>query len=403
MHRVAITGFGVVSPIGLGQAATWEALAAGRSGVGPATLVPTEDLTIKITAEVKDYDPAAHFERRQISFMDRVSQFAVMAAREAIADSGITFDAALGRRTATVLGCSVGGMTTLDENFARLYALKERVHPFVVPRFMPNAPASHVTMTFGLTGPAFVISSACASSNHAIGVALDMVRAGTAEVALTGGTEASITLGTMKGWEALRIMAPDACRPFSKNRRGMVLGEGAAVFVIERLDRARARGATIHAELAGYGMSSDAKDLTLPDPLGGAAAMRAALDNAGLAPTAIDYINAHGTGTQANDSSETKAIKDVFGDHARALAISATKSMHGHALGGAGAIELASTLLAMRHGVLPPTINLTEPDPECDLDYVPNQARPRPINAALSNSFAFGGLNAVVAVRRAPD
>jgi nodulation protein E len=265
---------------------------------------------------------------------------------------------------------------------------------------MSNAGASAISMEFGLTGPAFSIASACASANHAIAIAQQLVRSGAADVAITGGAEATITLGTLRGWEAMRIMAPDTCRPFSAGRRGMVLGEGAGIFVLEPLERALARGAPILAELAGTGMSSDASDITLPTVEGPASAMRLALADAGLAPEAIDYINAHGTGTLANDATETKAIRAVFGAHAGKLAVSSTKAMHGHALGAAGGLELAATLLAMQHGVVPPTINYTGADPACDLDVVPNEARPRVIDAALSNSFAFGGLNAVIALRR---
>jgi nodulation protein E len=255
-------------------------------------------------------------------------------------------------------------------------------------------------MEHGITGPSFTVASACASANHAFGVAYHMVRAGSVDVAVTGGTESVFTFGTIKAWEALRVMAPDMCRPFSRNRLGMVLGEGAAIFVLENRERAEARGAEILGEIAGFGMSSDAADIVLPSVIGAAAAMQACLTDGGLRPEDVDYINAHGTGTVANDATETKAIHAVFGDHARKLAVSSTKSMHGHALGAAGALELAATLIGMREGFIPPTLNYTEADPECDLDYVPNQARTARVNVAMSNSFAFGGHNAVLAVRR---
>jgi nodulation protein E len=255
-------------------------------------------------------------------------------------------------------------------------------------------------MEHGITGPSFTVASACASANHAIGIAFHMVRSGAVDVAVTGGTEATITFGTMRGWDALRVMAPDTCRPFSRDRKGMVLGEGAAVAVIESLERARARGAEILAELVGFGMSSDAGDIVLPSAEGAAAAIKGCLADAGLAPEDIDYINAHGTGTAANDITETKAIHAVMGDHAKRLAVSSTKSMHGHALGAAGALELAATVIALREGFIPPTANFTEADPQCDLDYVPNQARQQRIDVAMSNSFAFGGQNAVLALRR---
>jgi nodulation protein E len=400
MRRVVITGVGVISAIGNNAAETWDAVAQARGGIGPITQVPAAQLAVRIAGEVKGFDPRAHLSERQVGLLDRFSQLAVVAAREAVAASGLAFDDALKARTATVVGTGVGGIATLDENYERLYGRNAKPHPFTIPRFMPNAGASAITMEFGLTGPAFAVASACASANHAIAIAQQMLRAGAADVALTGGSEATIVLGTMRGWEAMRIMAPDACRPFSAGRRGMVLGEGAGIFVLETLERARARGAPIVAELAGTGMTADASDITLPTVQGPAGAMRAALADAGLAPEAIDYINAHGTGTVANDATETKAIHAVFGAHARALAVSSTKAMHGHALGAAGGIELAVTLLAMQRGVVPATINYAGPDPACDLDVVPNTPRERRIDAALSNSFAFGGLNAVVAVKR---
>ncbi len=269
-----------------------------------------------------------------------------------------------------------------------------------IPRLMVSAATSHVSMAHGITGPAFSVSSACSSANHAIGEAYWMVRSGRAAAAVTGGADACITLGTMRGWEALRVMATDTCRPFSLDRRGMVLGEGAGVFVLERLDAARARGAPIYAELAGFGTSADAADLVHPAEAGAARAIAQAMTVAGLNPEDVDYVNAHGTGTGVNDVTETRALHRVFGGRARHLAVSSTKSVHGHALGAAGALELAVTVRAMAEGVIPPTVNFTRPDPECDLDCVPNQARERPIRAALSNSFAFGGLNAVLAVKR---
>lgn len=400
MRRVVITGLGVVSALGNNAAENWDSLAAARCGIGPIALFPADALGVKIAAEARGYNPAAHFAEKQSAFMDRFSQFAVVAAREAVAQSGLVFDEALKPRTAIVIGSGVGGITTLDENFDRLYKQGLRVHPFCIPRFMANAGASHVSMAFGVTGPAFTVASACASANHALGVALQMLRSGAADVALSGGSEATITFGTMRGWEALRVMAPDACRPFSAGRRGMVLGEGAGIFVLETLEHARARGAEIIAELAGVGMSADAGDLTLPNLEGPTAAMRAALADARMTPESIDYINAHGTGTIANDSTETKAVHAVFGAHSRSVPVSSTKSAHGHGLGAAGALELAATLLAMKHGVVPATLNYAEPDPACDLAIVANQPRPARINAAMSNSFAFGGLNAVVVVRR---
>ncbi len=402
MHRVVVTGLGAVSPLGQTVASYWDNLKLGKSGLGPITLTPTpEELTQKVAAEVKGFDPLKHFAERQLSTLDRVSQFAVVAAREAIAQSGLAFDMPLSVRTATIVGTGVGGQSTLDESFRRVYLDKRtRVFPLTIPKLMANAPASQISMDCGLRGPAFAVASACASATHAIGIAFHMMRAGLVDCAVTGGTEACITFGTVRGWEAMRVMAPDVCRPFSKGRMGLVLGEGAAMMVLEPLARAAARGATILGEIAGFGMSADAADLTAPDLGGMVRAMQATFDDAKLAPTDIQYVNAHGTGTAANDETETKALHAAFGPHAKKLAISSTKSMIGHALGAAGALELVATLLAVHDGIAPPTIGYLEPDPACDLDYVPNQARALPIEAAVSNSFAFGGLNAVLAVKR---
>jgi len=402
MRKVVVTGLGVVSPIGIGVPAFREALFAGRSGIGPLTAVLTDRLSIRIAAEVRGFTPEDHFDPRRLPLLDRISQFAVVAAREAMAMAGLEFSDALAARTATVLGVGVGGIGTLDDAFHRLYAEQAaRLHPFTIPRLMVSAPASHVTMEFGLTGPAFTASSACASAGHALATALMLLRSGMADVVVSGGTDAPLTLGTLKGWEAMRIVSPDTCRPFSRDRSGMVVGEGAAVLVLESEEHARARGAEVLAELAGAGMSADARDLTAPDAEGAARAMRLALDDAGLNLGEVPYVNAHGTATAANDVTEAQAIHAVFGPHARRLMVSSSKSMLGHALGAAGALEAAATVLALRHGVVPPTANFTEPDPACPVDAVPNEARAVPIRAALSNSFAFGGLNAVLAFRTA--
>jgi nodulation protein E len=399
--RVVVTGWGVVSSIGHTAASYWSNLARGVSGVADATVVPTDQLAQKIVAEVKNFDPRAHFDDRQVTMLDRVSQFAVVAAREAIARSGLSFDEALSERTATIIGTGVGGQNTQDDNYKRLYRDKaKRLHPLTIPKLMLNAPASQVSMQCGLRGPCFAVASACASATHAIGLAFQMVRSGMATCAVTGGTDACITFGTMKGWEAMRVMAPDACRPFSRDRKGLVLGEGAAIVVLESAEHARARSAEILGEVVGFGMSSDAYDLTSPDEGGMVRALTDALTDGRLAATDVQYVNAHGTGTMANDETETMAIKRTFGAHAAKLAISSNKSMVGHALGAAGGLELVATLMAMREKTVPPTINYLGPDPACDLDYVPNEARELAIDAAISNSFAFGGLNAVLAVRR---
>lgn len=401
MRRVVVTGVGMISPLGGTKDEFWQAICECRSAIAPLTNIRTEGLIVSIGAEIKGFDPSDHFEKAQLSLLDRFSQLALVAAREAIADSGLEFADGLGARTATIIGTGAGAQNTLDDNYWRVYSEgAKRLHPLTIPRLMFNAPASHITMEHGLTGPAFAVASACSSTAHAVGQAFHMVRNGLVDVAVTGGTEACITYGTMKGWEALRIMAIDTCRPFSKGRTGMVLGEGAGIYILEELEQARARGAEIYVEMAGLGMSSDAGNIVHPSADGAARAMRAALDDAGLEGSEVGYVNAHGTGTTANDITETAALHMVFGDHAARLAVSSTKSMHGHALGAAAALELAAAILAVRDGILPPTANYTERDPQCDLDYVPNEAREAVIEAALTNSFAFGGLNAVLAVRR---
>ncbi len=403
MRRVVITGQGCVSALGNTAIATWAAMREGTAGIGPLTGLDDPSLRTTIAAQAKAFQALDHFDEKRLVLLDPVSQMALVAAREAVLQSGLNFSAELGGRTAVVIGTGIGGASTQDHMAKRLYADKNpRVHPMAIVRVMPNAPASQISLEFGLRGPVFAVASACASSNHALGQALMLLQAGVADVALAGGVEACITLGTVKAWEAMRVLADDTCRPFSKGRHGLVLGEGAGVFVLETLDHAQARGAHILAEFVGCGMSADAADIVMPDASGAASAMRAALTQGGLALDDIDYINAHGTGTQANDSTETRAIRAVFGAHADRLAVSSTKSMHGHALGGGGALELVAAIGALREGVVPPTINYVLADPECDLNVVPNTAQERPVRAALSNSFAFGGLNAVLALKRAP-
>lgn len=401
MRRVVMTGLGCICAIGNTADDVWQSAREGRSGLAEVVGVPSDKLLRKVVGQVKGYDPADHFTETERAIIDRFSLLALTATEEALADSGLDIDEDLGRRTAVILGSGVGGLTTLDESFLRLYGGgPQRVHPFTVPKMMMNAAASQVSMRHGIKGPAYCIASACSSSNHAIGTAFSMIRQGQVEAAITGGSEAVVTLGGLKAWEALRVMAPDTCRPFSVDRKGMILGEGAGIVVLESLERARARGARIYGEVAGFGMSSDAGDLVAPSVEGCADAITFALRDARLDPEDIDYVNAHGTATPANDGNETRAIRRAFGAHADRLAVSSTKSMHGHALGAAGALEAVITLRAMGDGVAPPTANFTEPDPECDLDYVPNAARDMTIRAAVSNSFAFGGLNAVLVFRR---
>jgi nodulation protein E len=401
-RRVVITGMGSISALGHDSKQQWQAMCEGRSGIGPITTISTDLLNVKIAAEVHDYDPLTFFEQKRLGILDRVSQFALIAAREAVSQSGLNFRDGIGERTACIVGTGVGGETTHNEQSRRFYEDKNpRVHPLTIVRMMANAPASQITMEYGVTGPAFAVVSACASANHAMSQAFEMIRSGRTDFALTGGTEACITVTTVKAWEAVRVTADDTCRPFCKQRRGMVLGEGAGIFVLEEYEHAKKRGAHILAEFAGYGMSADAGDIVMPSQAGAARAISDALRDSQLNVEDIGYINAHGTATPANDPTESKAIRRVFGDRADALAVSSTKSMHGHALGAAGAIELVAAIGALREGVIPPTANFIDPDPECDLDYVPNTAREKKIHAVLSNSFAFGGLNSVVALKKA--
>lgn len=397
MNRVAITGMGVVSPVGCDLETYWHALVEGRSGIGPLTSISTDRLNIRIAAEVKPHLPEKHFDSRTLPLLDRFAQFAVLAARNAVADSGIVFGEALAQATATIVGTGVGGQHTLDDGYYRLYGENAaRLHPFTIPRLMVNAGASHISMDLGLQGPTFAVASACASGTHAIGLAFDMIRSGRTAVALAGGAEACLTVGTLKGWEALRVLSTDTCRPFSRNRSGLVLGEGAAMLVLEPLDRAIARNARVYAELRGFGMSADAGDIIAPRAEGSVELCAPHSTMPGSPEDSVDYINAHGTGTMLNDATETQAIRAVFGAHADRLAVSSTKAVLGHGLGAAGALEVAATALAIQRRALPPTANFEEPDPACDLDVIPNIARDRRIRCAVSNSFAFGGLNAVI-------
>ena len=402
MRRIAITGMGAICALGRNIAEFAQALAEGRSGIAPIESTDTSRMRFRNGAEVKGYSHKPYFEDRRADFIDRFAQFAVIAAREAIADAGIEFTPELRESAAIITGSCVGGQSTEDVGFQELYKLgHNRVHPLTIPKTMANAGASHISMEFGITGPSFTISTACSSAAHAIGQAYWMLRSGATDLAITGGSEAPFSFGILKAWEAMRVVSPDTCRPFSKDRHGMILGEGAGMLVLEPLEAARARGARIHAEIVGFGMSADAGHVTQPSAGGAARAMRAALRDAALEPDAIAYINAHGTATLANDSTETAAIRAGFGAHAGRLAVSSTKSMHGHALGASAALECLATALALRDGLLPPTANYSEPDPECDLDVIPNHARAVQVEYALSNSFAFGGLNAVLALRKA--
>jgi nodulation protein E len=399
-RRVAVTGVGAICALGRNAAETWSALSEGRPGIARIESIDTSGLRFRNGAEVRGFDPSEHFDRVRLDFLDRFAQFALLAAREALGDSGLRLTPELSERTAVYTGSCLGGQTTEDSGFADLYLKgRDRMHPLSIPRVMANAGASQISMELGLTGPACTISTACSSANHAIGHAFWLVRAGIADLALAGGSEAPFSRAHLKAWEAMRVVSPDTCRPFSADRRGLILGEGAGVLLLEPFDTAVARGARIYAEITGFGMSSDAHHITQPTSSGPARAMRSALSDAGLSVEQVGYVNAHGTGTRGNDAAETRAIRDVFGASAGRLAVSSTKSMHGHALGAAGALEAVATVLALHHGLVPPTANFTTFDPDCDLDVVPNSARAIRVEAALSNSFAFGGLNAVLAFR----
>jgi nodulation protein E len=400
MKRVVITGAGTINPLGHDVASTFEAMREGRCGIDQLDIRDVERLSIQIGGQVRGYDQAEHFNRQQIALYDRFTQFALLAARQALGQAGLTFNGELADRSGVIFGTSGGGLNTQDENYRAVYEEgKNRVHPFIVPKLMNNAAVSQVSMEWNLRGPSFTVATACASSNHAMGQAFNMVQSGMATVMVTGGAESMLCFGGIKAWEGLRVMSKDACRPFSATRNGMVQGEGAGVFVFEDYDHARARSADILCEVIGFAMSSDASDIVMPSKQGAARAIAGAVKDAGISKDSVGYINAHGTGTAANDKTECAAVADVFGAHADKLMISSTKSMHGHLIGGTGAVELLACIMALRDGVIAPTIGYEEPAPECALDVVPNEAREAKVNVSLSNAFAFGGLNAVIALR----
>ncbi len=403
MNRVAVTGLGLVCALGNNVSECWTRLAAGESRIARMRDPGSPPYKFQNGAEVRDFEPSAHFAEKDLLVLERFAQFAVVAAREAVAQSGLTFDAALADRCAVVTGTSVGGQFSEEEGYRRLYKEKlPRVAPLTIPRTMSNAGASRISLEFGIHGPAYTVSTACSSSNHAIGQAFWMIRNGQTVAALAGGSEAVFAEGLIRAWEAMRVVSPDTCRPFSADRRGLSLGEGGGMLVLEDWEHAKARGAQILGEIIGFGMSSDAHHITQPCVEGPIKAMQWALQDAHASPSDIGYINAHGTGTQANDATESQAIRAVFGETPRDLLVSSTKSMHGHTLGAAGAIEAVATLLALQHALVPPTANFTAADPACcNLDVVPLHARPANIEMALSNTFAFGGLNATLVMKRA--
>ena len=408
MQRVVVTGAGLVTPLGPDVESTWDALLAGRSGAGPITKFDPTRLGVRFACEVKGFNPLQYMDRKEARRYDLFAQFALGAAHQAVTQAGLEGRFPDPDRTGVVIGSGIGGMQTYEENCAA-YILKgpERVSPFFVPMYIPDIAAGLVSIRYGLRGPNFATVSACASSAHAIGECYKMIRYGSAVAMVAGGAEAAITGLTVAAFDNMKALsrrndAPEqASRPFDKDRDGFVLGDGGAVVVLESLEHATRRGATILGEIVGYGMSGDAYHITSPpdDGNGAARAMRACLEDGGIAATDVGYVNAHGTSTPQGDVAETRAVKTVFGSHARKLIFASTKSMTGHLLGGAGALEFIVSLLAVRTGKIPPTINQTTPDPECDLDCAPNRMVERQVTTALSNSFGFGGHNVTLAVR----
>jgi nodulation protein E len=400
-RRVVVTGMGAVSAAGIGAQALWQAARDGRSCVGEARFARPYRGRVRIAAQVQDFDPAAHLTAEELPFCDPVTQYLLVAADEAVTQAGLALAKPMGSRTATIIGTGIGGIHTFENGLYLTLVEQGRPDPLTIPRLIPSACPSQLSIRYGSTGPCFAVASACSSATQAIGIGAHLIRSGLADRAIVGGTEDCITNSGMLAWEALRVLTPDACRPFSKGRNGMVLGAGSAVFVLEEAELARSRGAEALVEIAGYGTSADAKDPVRPDAQGAAVCMRNALADAGIEADEIDYVNAHGTGTTANDVTESEALGLVFGDRISRLPVSSTKPIHGHGLGAAGALELVVTIGAVRENVAPPTINWRGPDAKCPVDAVPNEARPIPILAALTNSFAFGGINASLVVTRA--
>ena len=399
-RNVVVTGYGVISPIGADAAAFRAGLHEGRCGIAKDEF-SIEELSIALPgARVKDIDERINALGPALKRADRVSQMAALAADEAIAQAGLEFDDETSARTACIIGSGIGGQASLDRSYYDMLKKERRPHPLTILRVIPNAPASHISIRHGLRGPSFAIASACASATHSIGVCADIMRGGSADVGLAGASEAVLTYGALEAWSAMRILADETCRPFSKNRNGLSIGEGAGVLVLEEEAHAKARGASIIAKLSGFGMNADGKDMINPSMDGAASCMKTALQNLRIGDPSAVYINAHGTGTFLNDPTETKAIRAIFGAGADDLIVSSTKSMHGHLLGAAGGIEAIAAIMTLESGVVPPTINLDEPDEECDLNYAPNAAVERKINVAMSNSFAFGGMNAAAVFER---
>jgi len=408
-RRVVITGVGLLTPLGCNVEKNWQRLCAGESGIGVIEKFDASSLPVRIAGEVRGFDPSVVMERRELKKLDLFSQYAVVCAHQALTDAGWSSPLADPERTAVIIGVGMGGIASMEEGVRDFYqGGMKRVSAFFIPRLIANMAPAHIALRFGLRGENFAIASACASGGHAVGEAFRRIRAGFQDAAVAGGVEAPITPLGVAGFASMKALStrndePErASRPFDRQRDGFVIAEGAGMLVLETLEAARARGARIYAEVIGYGANDDAHHMTSPAPDGRGAAecMRRALEDAGIEPTAVGYINAHGTSTPLNDATETLAIKRVFGGHAYRLAVSSTKSMTGHTLGAAGAVEAVYTALALERQILPPTINYEEPDPECDLDYVPNRSRPAQVEVALSNAFGFGGTNSTLVFRR---
>ena len=397
-RRVAVTGMGCVSALGGNVGAFWDACKAGRCGIGPIAGLDMSGIRFSNGAQAREFDASKHFEDKQLVPLDRFAQLAIVAAREAMGQSALVLSDDEKQRAAIVTGSCYGGKSSEDAGFHALYYDRSpRVHPMTIPRLMANAGASALTLELGWQGPVWTVSTACSSANHAIGQAFWLVRHGIADVALAGGSEAPFTYGSMKAWEALRVVSPDTCRPFSKGRAGMVLGEGAAMLVLEPLERAVARGATVLAEIVGFGMGADAHHITQPSAAGAARVISLALADAGLATESVGVVNAHGTGTAVNDVAESSALRTVFGAGLEKMRVTSTKSLHGHALGAAGALEAVATICGLREQAVAPTANFVEADPECTVPVTAFESFAHEV--AISNSFAFGGLNAVLALR----
>ena len=396
-RRVVVTGHGVVTPVGTGIQQFWESLTAGDCGIGEIGAFDTKELYIHIAGEVEDFQPRKVLDSKHILLADRYSQFAGVAAKEAMAQAGFDGPVENGLRTACIIGSGIGGLVSLEKGYEDLFRHnKKATHPLTLLRTIGSSAAAHVGIDYGIKGPCFGTVSACSTAAHAIGLTCQLIRGNAVDLGVAGAAEAALTFGSMRAWQAMRVLSPDGCYPFSKRRNGTVLAEGAGVLVLEELEHARARGANILAEVLGFGMTADAGDMVNPDTEGPSAAMQLALDDARLAPADIDYLNAHGTATAINDVNETRAIRRVFGDAADDLLVSSTKSMTGHTLGAGGGIEASACIKAIEENYAPPTMGFDAPGEGCDLDYVPNEGRDHEINYTMSNSFAFGGLNAVL-------